>query len=100
MKPAKRRWSKTYEAAEEELLRFLEAKNLHPQRIDMSEFEERTESASSASIELWCAEGSAECKINGTSYALQAGDYLYVPIGSGLTCSAGFSGCVLYQKTD
>jgi quercetin dioxygenase-like cupin family protein len=98
MQPIKRRWSKTYEAAEEELLRFLSAKNIHADRIEMSEFETPPNTTTTKNLELWCVEGSLECTVQNSVYRMQAGDYLSIPSGVSVTLAAGFSGCVCYKK--
>lgn len=99
MKPSKRRWSKTYEAAEEELLRAFEAKKMHAQRCELDEFSEIPKTNTEAEVELYCVEGSMECTAYDATYPLQAGDLLTVPMHTDLSIQAGFSGAVYYQRT-
>lgn len=49
--------------------------------------------------QIWCAEGSLSCNIQGKTYSLQPGDALDIPENSSADLRIGFSGCVAYEAT-
>jgi len=94
----KYRWSRSYESAEEELVRLLEAKAIHAERWVGEEYESYEPHKHPKDKQLWCVEGSIEFTINGKSISLQAGDGLDIPAHTTHSAVAGFSGVVCYES--
>ncbi len=95
MQLQKLRWSKVYESSEEELVAFLEARNITSQRFAVTEFEEFSGSFEH-DYALWCAEGSFALQINEQSFSMQPGDAIRIPANNAYQATAGISGCVWY----
>ncbi len=99
MQPRKTRWSKVYESSEEELVAFLQARNVTATRWTTDEFEQSAERTLVATTDIYLAEGSASLIANGKNYSMQPGDAINLPATTTLAISAGMSGCVCYEVT-
>lgn len=93
----KYRWSRHYEAAEEELQNLLHAKNIDAKRWTGDAFEDYPIHSHPTHKQVWCAEGSITFTINDREITLQAGDALDVPAQTQHRAVAGFSGVVCYE---
>lgn len=99
MQLQKFRWSKVYESSEEELLDFLEVRNITAERHAATEFEEFSGSFE-YDVTFWCAEGSFKMQINETNYSMQPGDALRIPANNAYQATAGISGSGWYVSSD
>ena len=99
MKLQKIRWSKVYESTEEELLGFLQSRNITAERKALDEFQESEQtSTQNGTMTIWCAEGSFAVCIGQTNTSMQPGDAARLPAGAPFTVTAGISGCVYYES--
>lgn len=96
MKLQKFRWSKVYESAEEELVSFLEARNISFTRHEAEAFSELSGQAPAQGGTLWCAEGSYSLSVGGQELPMQPGDAVHLPAQSAYQITAGLTGCVWY----
>ena len=94
----KYRWSRNYEAAEEDLVTLLAAKGIVAERWVAEEFQELPSVEPTTDKCLWCVEGSIQYSVGNSTYSLQAGDALDIPTGMTYAASAGFSGCTVYES--
>jgi mannose-6-phosphate isomerase class I len=99
MQLKKYRWSRDYESAEEELHRFLDAKQFKAERWAATEHQVFPQTSQVVGIKLWCAEGSIFYSVGGQRFSLQPGDALDIPANELYEAVAGISGCVCYQYT-
>src|ERR1700756_1090803 len=98
MQLRKYRWSRDYEAAEEDLVQLLATKRITANRWTASEHQDFAAQRHANDKQLWCVEGSFRLETTGGhTYNLQAGDALDVPAGTEYHATAGFSGCTLYE---
>lgn len=95
----KSRWSKTYEAAEEELIELLSHSFTElPERLTLPDQE--TESLTTTTeISIWCAEGSMTISNGQQHVALQTGDTAALAPNQNYSILSGFTGCVYYQES-
>lgn len=93
----KYRWSRSYEAAEEDLVQQLAAKKIQADRLVAEADQTIAPHSHAQPKQLWCVEGSAQFIVNGQRIALQAGDALDLPADTIHEATAGFSGCTLYE---
>ena len=93
----KYRWSRDYEAAEEELVTMFTRKKLKSERHIIEGGESFDPHSHDHDKQLWCAEGSIVLQANGQAFSLQAGDVLDLPANVIHEATSGFSGCVLYE---
>jgi quercetin dioxygenase-like cupin family protein len=99
MKLQKFRWSKVYESTEEELVEFLESRNLSFTHWAAEGFTEPTTHSFEQDGTIWCAEGSFTARADGQSFSMQPGDALPVPAGVTFEVAPGISGCICYETT-
>lgn len=97
MQLKKYRWSKDYESAEEELVHFLANKGIEAVRWSAEPGEAIAEKTTTASITLWCAEGSLTLTAHGRALSLQPGDTLDIPANTTYSALAGINGCGCYE---
>lgn len=88
-----------YESSEEELVTFLQARNVTATRWTADGFEAVPERTLAADTNIYLAEGSASFGANGQNYSMQPGDTIHLPLGTVLGVAAGMSGCVCYEAT-
>lgn len=94
----KHRWSRTYEAAEVELIEILGSSfDNMPQRITVPD-QEIIELATTDETSIWCAEGSLTISNDTQRVALQAGDTVVLSASQKYEILSGFTGCVYYQE--
>ncbi len=104
MKLRKYRWSRDYESAEEELLRFLANRNIETERWHADGGEVFAAHQHPHDKRLWCAEGSMNLMVTDPetgvikSISLQPGDSLELPAGTVHEAVAGISGVVCYES--
>jgi mannose-6-phosphate isomerase class I len=98
MKLQKFRWSKVYESTEEELLAFLQVRDITVQRHEAEAFTELTEQITAQDSTLWCAEGSYSLKVGEQTFSMQPGDAIRLPSQTAYSITAGLSGCAWYQS--
>ncbi len=98
MKLRKYRWSKHYEAAEEELNTLLAGKHIDAERWTADSMQGIEPSVSTADKQIWCAEGSIVFSVGDHKYSLQAGDAIDIPAGSNYEAVAGISGSTCYES--
>lgn len=96
MELRKYKWSKVYEAAEEDLQQLLHTRRVEAERWVSEPNEVFAAHMHAHDMRLWCAEGSIVFTANGTKISLQAGDALDVPAYSAHEATAGLTGCVCY----
>lgn len=95
----KYRWSKYYEAAEEELVALLNKRRIDTERWIADSMQDFEPSVSTSDKQIWCAEGSIIYTVDGDKqFSLQPGDTLDIPAGSNYEATAGISGCVCYES--
>lgn len=94
----KYRWSKVYESAEEELLDFLQAKQISAHRHDIEAYESYELAPSENIVQLWGVEGTAKINVDGKQYSLQPGDVLDIPPQTPATITTAFSGFAWHQS--
>jgi hypothetical protein len=97
MKLQKFRWSKVYESSEEELHEFLSARNITATSWHLEEFVPTEARVVAHDTTIWCAEGSANFRLNDASFSMQPGDGMTIPTNSTLQITAGMSGCICYE---
>lgn len=94
----KSRWSKTYEAAEEELIELLKHSFSElPTRITLPD-QETVKLIINTEISIWCAEGSMTISNGSQNVALQTGDAVILSSNETYNILSGFTGCVYYQE--
>lgn len=98
MQVRKTRWSKVYEAAEEELVTLLERKQIAARRWSVEDSEELPPKQFAVDTQLWCAEGQLTCTVEGQKYSLQPGDVLDIPANLDCDIRVGLGGCVCYES--
>lgn len=99
MQYKKYRWSKDYEAAEEELELLLEMLGHSVERNDAAA-NEVAKTRLNAPHRIWCAEGSMKLNFDGKEVSLQPGDALDILMGSAESATAGVAGCVWYEDSN
>ena len=99
MRLQKFRWSRIYESTEEELLEFMASKDTTGERLHIDMLEEAAYKTAEAESTIWCAEGSLQVQIAGTTTPMQPGDGAKLPSNTDYTVNAGISGCVFYIST-
>ena len=99
MKLQKFRWSKVYESTEEELVEFLESRNLSFTHWAAETFADPITRRFDQDGTVWCAEGSFALSVDGKSFSMQPGDALPVPAGITFEVKPGISGCICYETT-
>ena len=95
MQLQKFRWSKVYESPEEELVRFLESRNIKSKRSTAEEFADFYGSPED-DCTMWCAEGSFKLQVNEQKFSMQPGDAIRIPANNAYQANAGMSGCTYY----
>ena len=90
------RWSKVYESSEEELVNFLQARNLAGERIHAEADAEPAEQRAESDITIWCAEGSLVIVSGSISTSLQPGDALRIEANTGYVIRPGIADCTYY----
>lgn len=96
----KYRWSKDYEAAEEELEMLLDRISRDAVRHELAAYELQELRTIPSSRRIWCAEGSMQYIINGKHVSLQPGDALDIMPNVQHEASAGVAGCVWYETVE
>lgn len=96
MRLQKFRWSKVYESSEEELLDFLQKRNITADRLHGETLTVRQLSASDKPATIWCAEGSFNLITPHNAFSFQPGDGMTLPAGTACELHAGISGYVYY----
>lgn len=94
----KYRWSSTYEADEQELLRQAQFQKYESERWEAEPAEEFHAHYHSKDKKLWCVDGSIEFWIKGERVVLQAGDALDLPAETVHSALAGMAGCACYES--
>jgi hypothetical protein len=96
----KYRWSKDYESAEEELLRFFTVRGIDPIRWELAPAESYVPEPERAPNKrtIWCAEGSLIVTIDTKDISLQPGDTLELADIANCVITAGIAGCVCYES--
>jgi len=97
MQIRKTRWSKVYESSEEELVTWLQSRNIQTTRWMAAEFEQLEVRTLPIPTDLYLAEGSAKLQADTTTYSLQPGDTIHFPANTKISLTAGMSGCVCYE---
>ena len=92
------RWSKDYEAAEEELEMFLDSRGHDLTRYEIAADTELPVATSAASRQLWCAEGSIQLTFDSAQISLQPGDGVTIDAGQTHSGHSGVAGCVWYEQ--
>ena len=92
------RWSKDYEAAEEELESFLESRGHDLTRHEIAADTEVDPSNSNGDRQLWCAEGSMRLTYGSVTISLQPGDGVTIDAEQSCTIHSGVAGCVWYEQ--
>ncbi len=90
------RWSKVYESSEEELMAYLQSRNLQAQRIVSEEFGIKSGQNSAVDFTIWCAEGSLTVRQDTTTTSLQPGDAINMRANLPYDIRAGLTGYVCY----
>ena len=93
------RWSKVYESSEEELVAFLQARNIHATRFMSDVSGEQVRQTAEADSTIWCAEGSFVIHVGSTKISLQPGDAVRIDAGATYNLHAGISGFVYYLSS-
>lgn len=93
----KYRWSKDYEAAEEELEILLNTSAKSSVRCELAEYETLDEVLTAEKETLWCAEGSIIFEIDNARVSLQPGDTINIFGTYAFQATAGIAGCVYYK---
>lgn len=93
----KYRWSKDYEAAEEELELLLQRLSHNLTRWEAAAYEDLPAVKVSHERELWCAEGSLQLFFGDKAVTLQPGDAITIAADQPHHGSAGVAGCVCYE---
>lgn len=92
------RWSKDYEAAEEELEFFLDSRGHDLRRYEVAADSLLPPTQLDCQRQLWCAEGSLRLVISQQTVTLQPGDAVTIDAGQTHSGHAGVAGCVWYEK--
>lgn len=90
------RWSNVYESQEEELVTFLQARNITGERIHAEAGVGQVAQRANGDTRIWCAEGSLVLKIGSTNVSLQAGDAIRINGGAAYTVHPGITNCAYY----
>lgn len=98
MELRKYKWSRVYEAAEEDLQQLLATRRIEAERWVGDPEQAFAVRTLEQDRRLWCAEGSIVFMINGTGISLQAGDALDIPAYTAHEAKVGLSGCVCYES--
>lgn len=93
----KYRWSKDYEAAEEELEILLSSSAKSSVRYELATHQNISKEDSAGLLRLWCAEGSIIFNVDGQKVSLQPGDTLDLSEDADFEATAGIAGCVYYK---
>ena len=96
----KYRWSKDYEAAEEELEKLLARLGHDLNRWELAAGERLPLQQRQNPRRLWCAEGSVTLVIAGKSIGLQPGDAITIDPSQSVAGVAGVAGVVCYEATE
>lgn len=96
----KYRWSKDYEAAEEELEMLLDRIGSDAARHQLEAYEQDVIRKFPAQRRIWCAEGSMRIEIVDKQVSLQPGDALDINPDVSHCAIAGVAGCVWYETAD
>ncbi len=91
------RWSKDYEAAEEELELFLDSRGHDLQRYELAADSPLAATQMSQQRQLWCAEGSIVIQVGPRTVTLQPGDALTIDADQSHDGHSGVAGCVWYE---
>ena len=95
----KYRWSKDYEAAEEELELLLKTLGQNLSRWEAAAYADLAPRRLATARQIWCAEGSLRLTIGSQSVSLQPGDAITIAPGQLHGGAAGVAGCVCYEAT-
>ena len=95
----KYRWSKDYEAAEEELEILLGRISKDAVRYQLEAYEQQMPNKLSSLRRIWCAEGSMTMEITGKRLSLQPGDAVDIQPAVAHGATAGVAGCVWYEAS-
>ena len=95
----KYRWSKDYEAAEEELELLLTTLGHDLTRWGADAYDELAPQELTTERRLWCAEGSLRLTIGSQEVSLQPGDAITIAPNQLHGGPAGVAGCVCYEAT-
>lgn len=90
------RWSKVYESSEEELVAYLQSRNLQAQRITADELKTKNQQASEHDFTIWCAEGSLVLRLGSAAISLQPGDAVRINANTTYDLLAGMTGYACY----
>lgn len=93
----KYRWSKDYEAAEEELEILLNSTAKSSVRCELPSHQSLSKADSDGLLRLWCAEGSIIFVVDNQKVSLQPGDTLDLSEDAKFDATAGIAGCVFYK---
>lgn len=93
----KYRWSKDYEAAEEELEILLNSSAKSSVRCELTTHQNLSKENSDGLLRLWCAEGSIVFVVDNRQVSLQPGDTLDFSDDAEFEARAGIAGCVFYK---
>ena len=94
------RWSKDYEAAEEELEMFLDSRGHDLRRFELAADSQLPALVSDQTRQLWCAEGSMQLTLGDALVTLQPGDGLTIEPLQAPSGRSGVAGCVWYEQSD
>lgn len=95
----KYRWSKDYEAAEEELEMLLGRISKDAVRYELEAYEQQMPVCFSYLRRIWCAEGSMMIEVAGKPLSLQPGDAVDIRPDVEHGATAGVAGCVWYEAS-
>lgn len=95
----KYRWSKDYEAAEEELEKLLSRLGHDLSRWELAAGDNLDPQERSDGRCIWCAEGSIRLIISGQTISLQPGDAITIDKDQSVSGEAGVAGVVCYEAT-
>lgn len=93
----KYRWSKDYEAAEEELESLLAHLDHQLERHYADAYDELAKPTQGPARQLWCAEGSMTVRIGQAAVSIQPGDAIDIFENQPHILVAGLTGCVWYE---
>lgn len=91
------RWSKDYEAAEEELESFLAHLEQPIKRWELAADASVTSINYPSGRTLWCAEGSLRLTLEKQTITVQPGDTIVIEPNTAHSITAGVAGCVCYE---
>ena len=92
------RWSKDYEAAEEELELFLDSRGHDLRRCELPADSDLLPARLDYQRQIWCAEGSMQLLIGSQAVTVQPGDGVVIDSNQDHNGHSGVAGCVWYEK--